>query len=101
MKIKTLKTNDAIRRECSSREFNIFYFYIFYSKFFRRETQTNDRTNARRRRATRASRVATPSIDFDPTPLRARRVYACLPVVPVAFVLSLPVVPVDKPALAG
>ena len=47
MKIKTLKTNDAIRRECSSREFNIFYFYIFYSKFFRRETQTNDRTNAR------------------------------------------------------
>ena len=30
MKIKTLKTNDAIRRECSSREFNIF----FYSKFF-------------------------------------------------------------------
>ena len=99
MKIKTLKTNDAIRRECSSREFNIFY--IFYSKFFRRETRTNDRTNARRRRATRASRVATLSIDFDPTPLRARRVYACLPVVPVAFVLSLPVVPVDKPALAG
>ena len=64
MKIKTLKTNGAIRRECSSREFNIFYFYIFYSKFFRRETQTNDRTNARRRRATRASRVATPSIDL-------------------------------------
>ena len=56
MKIKTLKTNGAIRRECSSREFNIFYFYIFYSKFFRRETQTNDRTNARRRRALRRPR---------------------------------------------
>ena len=58
MKIKTLKTNDAIRRECSSREFNIFYFYIFYSKFFgARRKQTIERTRVVvERRARRALR---------------------------------------------
>jgi len=89
--------NDAIRRERASREFNFFLHRL--PKVLSRSKRTHDRT--------RVSRRLTPSVDFDSTPLHilpataSRRVYACFPVVPVAFVLSLPVVPVDIPVLMG
>lgn len=92
-----LTTNDAIRRARASREFNVF-FYTVYPKFYRAPREDANE---------RLSRRSTPSVDFDSTPLHilpptaSRRVYACFPVVPVAFVLSLPVVPVDIPVLMG
>jgi len=92
-----LTTNDAIRR-ARALLVNSTFFYTVYPKFYRAPREDANE---------RLSRRSTPSVDFDSTPLHilpltaSRRVYACFPVVPVAFVLSLPVVPVDIPVLMG